>query len=142
MLKKLIPIALVVLLLSITAACGGGGGSTGKTLNPGKTALQQGTTFTVPAGGTTTVELHVPRYQRISAWRWHTTGSAGELEARIDDSKGNLRAQSGRTTSYEEEFKVPLEEGDYLIHFNNEFDSTNPKSVWLRVDWYGESLAR
>jgi len=136
--KKLIPIALGILLLLTTVACGGGG----KTLEPGKTALQSGTTFTVPAGEVVTVKLHLPRYQYITAWRWHTVDSTSEVESQIDDEFGKVMAQSGRTANFEEEFKVKLGEGDYLIYFNNQFDTTNSKQVWLQIDWSGESLAR
>jgi hypothetical protein len=139
--KKLIPIALGILLLLITVACGGGCGG-GKTLEPGKAALQAGTTFCVPAGEVVTVKLHLPRYQYITAWRWHTADSASEVESQIEDELGKVAAQSGRTSNFEEEFKVKLGEGDYLISFSNQFDSTNSKQVWLQIDWYGESLAR
>jgi hypothetical protein len=136
--KKLIPIALGILLLLTTVACGGGGIN----LEPDKATLQAGTTFTVPAGEVVTVKLHIPRYQYISAWRWHTVDSTSEVESQFDDEFGNVMAQSGRTANFEEEFKVKLGEGDYLINFNNQFDTTNSKQVWLQIDWSGESLAR
>ena len=135
--KKLIPIALGILLLVTTVACGGG-----KTLEPGKEALQAGTTFSVPAGEVVTVKLHIPRYQYITAWRWHTADSVSEVESQIEDELGKVVAQSGRAATFEEEFKVKLGEGDYSISFSNEFDTANSKQVWLQIDWYGESLAR
>jgi hypothetical protein len=135
--KKLIPIALGILLLLTTVACGGG-----KTLEPGKEALQAGTTFCVPAGEVVAVKLHIPRYQYITAWRWHTADSVSEVESQIEDELGKVVTQSGRAATFEEEFKVKLGEGDYLISFSNEFDTANSKQVWLQIDWYGESLAR
>ena len=87
------------------------------------------------------VSLCVLRYQRVFGVHWHTEGNT-QIESWIEDNKGKMLEESGRTSSYDFVTEVGFGEGQYYIYLSNEFDSSSAKKVSLQVDWSGKYLGK
>jgi len=141
---KLIAIMLGVVIL-LAGSCGpaqdAGAPGKSKILEPGREALESGTVITIPAGEVRIVSLCILRYQRVTGVHWHTEGNT-QIESWIEDDKGKMLEESGRTSSHDFVTEVGFGEGQYYIYLSNEFDSTSAKKVSLRVEWLGGYLGK